>query len=369
MLSDILPNLWMVFVVMVIAYIGLGIAGNITYTPSYTSSTVVAVYPLNEMNTIEASAQAVDTVSALNEVFKSEMFRTGLQDRLTDPVDFTLNSQQIRNTYILMLSVSCSSPDNAYHILRTALNYYNEISSHLVGDSHLEILTEPDFPIASPNYSKILKNRTMLSLFAGFAMGGYLVLVYALRRTYKTASAIQYYHKNVRFFRFTPPDSDKDRRRKKRKLGSQRNQDVFRKTALELFQMLRARNAKSIFITSATHGEGKTEITESLKKAFENLGKSVVILEPAMINTQDDFSDMLKDVKDLLERSKELTDVVLIDGCIWTGSGDELIWKEAADISLAVCRQDKADFFAVDRMMMDLSENSPAFGGCVLYEF
>ena len=352
----VLPNLWMAFAVIVIVYIGLGIAGNKMYTPSYTSSTVVAVYPLDEMNTIEASAQAVDTVSALNEVINSEMFKTGLKDRLDESVDFYLHSQQIRSTYILMLSVSSSSPQNAYQTIRAALDYFNEISSHLVGDSHLEILTEPDFPIAAPNDSKILKYRPLLSLFIGFAMVGFLALIYIIRRTYKTSSAIQNYYKNVRFFRFTPSASEKDSRRKKRKTGSQRNQATLRKTALELLQMLRARNAKSLFITSAAHGEGKTVITESLKKEFEDFGKSVIELKPDMINTQNDFSDLAKEVEDLLERSKDQADVILIDGCIWTGSGDELIWAEAADISLAVCRQDKADFYAIDRMITDLSE-------------
>lgn len=365
----VLPNLWMAFAVIVIVYIGLGIAGNKMYTPSYTSSTVVAVYPLDEMNTIEASAQAVDTVSALNEVINSEMFKTGLKDRLDESVDFYLHSQQIRSTYILMLSVSSSSPQNAYQTIRAALDYFNEISSHLVGDSHLEILTEPDFPIAAPNDSKILKYRPLLSLFIGFAMVGFLALIYIIRRTYKTSSAIQNYYKNVRFFRFTPSASEKDSRRKKRKTGSQRNQATLRKTALELLQMLRARNAKSLFITSAAHGEGKTVITESLKKEFEDFGKSVIELKPDMINTQNDFSDLAKEVEDLLERSKDQADVILIDGCIWTGSGDELIWAEAADISLAVCRQDKADFYAIDRMITDLSEKDTGFGGCVLYEF
>ena len=367
--KTVLPDLWMVFAVMVIAFLGLGIAGNMLYTPSYTSSAIVAVYPFNTMETVEASSGDVDTVSALNEVFKSEAFNTGLKDRLAEPVDFSLYSQQIRNTYMIMLSVSCSSPDNAFQILRTALDYYNEISSSLVGDSHLEILTEPSFPLVFPNDSKILKYRPLLSLFAGFAMGGFLVLIYIMRRTYKTSSAIKKYYKNVRFFRFTPSASEKDSRRKKRKSGSLPGSETLRKTALELLQMLRARDAKSVFITSAAHGEGKSEIAESLKKEWENNGKSVIILEQDMINTQNDFSDFAKDVRDLIERSKELAEVVLIDGCIWTGSGDEVIWAEEADMSLAVCRKDKADFYAIDQMIMDLSKKNSNFGGCVLFEF
>ena len=58
-----------------------------------------------------------------------------------------------------------------------------------------------------------------------------------------------------------------------------------------------------------------------------------------------------------------------MEGCAWAGSRDELIWKEATDTSLAVCRQDKAGFKAIDRMMTDLQDNNSDFLGCVLYGF
>ena len=147
----VVSNIWMVFAVMVITYLSLGIAGNMKDTPSYTSSAVVAVYPFNQLFTLEDSSSALETVGAVNEVFNSDIFRTGLKDRQEKPVDYSLKSQQIDRTLLLTLSVSSSSPENAYQILRAALDYYGEISSHLVGDSHLEILTEPDFPSSAPS--------------------------------------------------------------------------------------------------------------------------------------------------------------------------------------------------------------------------
>ena len=76
----IFADIWMVFAVMVIIYLGLGIAGNLRNTPSYTSSAVVAVYPFNQMYTLENSSSALETVGAVNEVLNSEMFRTGLNN-------------------------------------------------------------------------------------------------------------------------------------------------------------------------------------------------------------------------------------------------------------------------------------------------
>lgn len=395
----VLLDIWMVFAVIVITYLGLGIFENMRYSPFYTSNTVVAVYPLNKMYTPEDSAGALETVSSVNELFNSNMFVTGLKERLTESVDFSLTSRQISGTYILMLSATSSSPESAYVTLRTALDYYKEISSHLVGDNHLEILTEPDFPIIASNESKILKYRPLLALLFGFAMAGFLFLIYILRKTYKTASAIQNSYKNVQFFEVEAAASGKHKYGSKRNYGSIPNQQAMRKTAIELLQMMRAKKKNSVFITSAVSGEGKTEITVSLARELAVAGKTVIILETDPENSeiqeaveyvkvigdltdqnikvifadkdneQDDFSDMAKEVENKLELTGNLADVVLVDGRIWTGSKEDLIWKEATDTSLAVCRQDKADFYAIDRMMTDLRENNSDFLGCILYGF
>ncbi len=395
----VLLDIWMVFAVIVITYLGLGIFENMRYSPFYTSNTVVAVYPLNKMYTPEDSAGALETVSSVNELFNSNMFVTGLKERLTESVDFSLTSRQISGTYILMLSATSSSPESAYVTLRTALDYYKEISSHLVGDNHLEILTEPDFPIIASNESKILKYRPLVALLFGFAMAGFLFLIYILRKTYKTASAIQNSYKNVQFFEVEAAASGKHKYGSKRNYGSIPNQQAMRKTAIELLQMMRAKKKNSVFITSAVTGEGKTEITVSLARELAVAGKTVIILETDPENSeiqeaveyvkvigdltdqnikvifadkdneQDDFSDMAKEVENKLEMTGNLVDVVLVDGRIWTGSKEDLIWKEATDTSLAVCRQDKADFYAIDRMMTDLRENNSDFWGCILYGF
>ena len=414
----VVSDLWMIIAVMVITYLGLSIAGNMTYTPSYVSNAVVAVYPFNQMYTLEASSSALETVSAVNEVFNSEMFRTGLDNCLEDPADYSLYSWQVDRTFILMLSVSSSSPERSYRILRTALDYYGEISSHLVGDSRLEILNEPDFPISASNTSRILKHRSQLTLLMGFAAGCFLVLMYAMRRTYKSASAVQRRYQNVRFFTVAASASGKRSRKSRGRSGSAAKKEDMRKTALQLLQMLRAKKGGSVFVTSATPDEGKTEVTLSLARELADFGRSVLRLETDSENTaisehldvsdilpghalsvllqegaalesvapaipersvkvifannyvQDDFGPhMGEDVGKILKQAEKLVDVILIDGCVWTRSGDDRIWREAADASLAVCRQDKADFYEIDRMMTDLLDNDPGFLGCVLYGF
>lgn len=424
--KTLIPDIWVILAVMVIVYAGLGIVGNMQYTPSFTSSAVVAAYPFNQMYTLETSSSALESVATVNEVFNSEMFRTGLDTRLYEPAEYSLASHQIDKTSILMLEVSSSSAENAYKILRSAIDYYEEISPHLVGECSLEILTDPDFPTAPSNESKLLEYRNLLTLFMGFAAACLLALRYVLKRTYKTESAVRRAYKNVRFFRVATFASDKHSRRNKKKddkniaqvTESIANQETMSRTVLELWQVLRAKKNQSVFITSAARDEGKTKITYALAKGFANLGKSVLVLETDPDNTgvsewpgmtdsaavytlsqfmngdtsggnetsttpdgkikvviasmsgvEDDFHQTSFDAGSILSQAEESADVILLDGQIWTGSEEERIWKEAADTTLAVCGQDKADFFAVDRMMTDLQENDSDFLGCVLYGF
>ena len=111
LLKAVVSDIWMVLAVMIITYIGLGAAVSLRSTPAYTSSAVVAVYPFNKMYTVETSSEALGTVGAVNEVLNSEMFRTGLEEHLTEPADFSFSSEQIDRTYILILtnSQSCLS--------------------------------------------------------------------------------------------------------------------------------------------------------------------------------------------------------------------------------------------------------------------
>ena len=278
----------------------------------------------------------------------------------------------------------------------------------------------------------------------GFAMGGFLILRYVMRKTYKSPSAIQNSYKNVRFFRTSVVASDKHSRRNKRGSGSAENKETIRKTALEVLQMLQAKEGSSVFVTSAAHNEGKTEVTVSLAREMAGFGRTVLIVETDPENTDMtehfDVSDILpqntlsvllqdkavpdndaaaasnqsikvmiantdtqedsipfiaedirnqsikviianndsqdeiiplmaEDAKKILTQAEKLADVILVDGCVWTEFGDGQIWREAADTSLAVCGQDKADFNAIDRMMTNLQDDDPAFLGCILNGF
>ena len=83
----------------------------------------------------------------------------------------------------------------------------------------------------------------------------------------------------------------------------------------------------------------------------------------------EDISYSIDDVKRVLLQCQEQADVVLINGAALYPSHDVQIWHEAADASIALCRQDDAGFFEVDTMLRDLQKGDTYFAGCVLFGF
>ena len=67
--------------------------------------------------------------------------------------------------------------------------------------------------------------------------------------------------------------------------------------------------------------------------------------------------------------SFEYADFVLVDGAAMFPSNYAQIWQEAADASIALCRQDNAVFSKVDQMLSTLQSLDTYFVGCVLSGF
>ena len=79
-----LRNFWMVIAIMIITYLGLGFVDKQTYTPSYTSTAVAAVYPMSlsyRYHTIENAYNLSSKTEDMSSVFKSDLFQTGLHNQ------------------------------------------------------------------------------------------------------------------------------------------------------------------------------------------------------------------------------------------------------------------------------------------------
>ena len=363
-------NIWMVIAVMIITYLGLGLVDQYTYTPHYTSAAVAAVYPTSSdyrYHTIETISNLSSKTEDMNSVFNSDLFQSGFHNYDPSLQDCTVKSVHVANTDLLVLHATGGSQENALKGIQAALDYYSLFSGDITGTPEIKVVLGPKGPYHDPGGSKIQNHRRNLCLLSGLMMAGLLLFIYLVRKTYKTEHCIRRHYKDIRFFSLP---FIKSRSKYKRGILSKNNsREPIKKLALEIKQVLHKCNKKTLLVTSFADKEGGTVIISELAGELAEQELKVHCIQCRPDDIDEDLPYSIDDVMRMLLDCQEHADVVLINGTAEYPSHDVQIWHEAVDASIALCRQDDADFFKVDRMLSDLQKGNTYFAGCVLYGF
>lgn len=413
-----LRNLWTIIAVMIITYLGLTLVDKQTDAPSYTSTAVAAVYPVTShyrYHTIETISDLSSKTGVIASVINSDMFRSEFHNQYPDLEDFTFDCMQVPNTDLLIMRGTSSNPKNAFEGIRTALESYSRISGGMTGNPEITIILGPKAPYFSGG-SRIRSNRARLCVLSGLMMAGLLLFMYVAKRTYKTESSIRKHYKNVRFFSL--PFINTKLENEKRIRSSKYSQEPIKKLAIEIKQVLHKCNKKTLLASSyADNKEGTVVLSELARELAEQNEKVILIgteagqhegapgfvlsddmkeytlqdvlqqkctVKDAMFyseelkvhciqispeSTDADFSYSVEDVRRVLSDCLGYGDIILVDGTVLIPSHYAQIWHEAVDASIALCRQEDADFFKVDKMLDDLQKSDTYFTGCVLFGF
>ena len=412
-------NIWMVIAVMIIAYLGLSFVDKHTYTPRYTSSAVVAVYPTSSSyryHTIETISNLSSKTEDSSSVFNSDLFQSGFHNQNPSLQNCTIESLHIAYTDLLVLHATSYSRENAFKGIRAALDYYSQFSGTMTGAPEIKVVLGPEDPYRESGGSKIQNNLLPLCFLSGLMMAGLLLFMYLAKKTYKTERRIRKRYKDVRFFSL--PFTISGSKYKKGILSKEYNRKPIKKLALEIKQVLHKCNKNTLLVTSFADREGGTAIVSELAREIADQDENVILIgtealqqkgapgpdssaetekhtlldvlqnrctvAEAMLYSEglkvhcipywpesmdEDISYSIDDVKRVLFDCLKNADVVLVNGTAWYPSHDAQIWQEAVDASIALCRQDDADFFKVDSMLSDLQKGNAYFAGCVLLGF
>ncbi len=414
-----LVNFWLVIAIMVTTYLGLGIVDKLTYTPRFTSVAVVAVYPASSSyryHSIETISGLSSKTKEVNSVFNSDLFQSGIHNYNPSLRDCTIESTQVAYTDLLVLHANSGSPEKAFKGIRAALDYYSQISGNMTGALEIKVIFGPEAPHQVSGGSKIQNYRSRLCLLSGIMMACLILYMYLARKTYKTEKCIRKRYENVRFFSLPFIGSGSEDRM--RKLSKNTSQEPMKKLALEIKQVLQKWNNHTLLVTSFADKEGGTAIISELARELAEQDENVILIgtsslqhggaaeldssddkkkntlmdvlqhkctvEDAMLYREElkahciqsgpdsydeDIPYSIDDVRSLLFNCLEHADIVLVNGAAWYPSHDAQVWHEAVGASIALCRQDDAGFFEVDRMLSDLQNGDTNFVGCILFDF
>ena len=412
-------NFWMIIAVMIITYLGLDLVDQRTYSPTYTYTAVAAVYPMSSSyryHTIENAAELSSKTGIIGSVFNTDVFQSEFYNQYPDLQDCVIDCTTVENTDLLIMHATSGSPESAYEGIPAALDFYSRFSGNMTGAADIKIIFRQEAPTPIAGSSKIQNNRSKLSILSGLMMAGLFLLLHVVKNTYKTERCLRKRHKNVRFFSL--PFSKYGQESKKGIILQKNCQPPIRKLALEIKQALYKSNKSTVFVTSYADKDRGAAFLSVLARELSEQNEKVILIgtddrqrdDPTGLDASDDMKkytlqDILLQkcsVKDALFYREELkgnwiecdpdsmseeiaysiddarrvltdcleyADFVLVDGAAMFPSNYAQIWQEAADASIALCRQDNAVFSKVDQMLNTLQNLDTYFVGCVLSGF
>lgn len=305
MLTDLwrtIRRMWFPIVaLMLVGAFLLGIRANMNYIPYYTASTTFTVSVKEEIQGAAGNSNTYYDNSAAEQLsitFPYILTSGVLQRRVASALGQssiygTISATSVKDTNLLTLSVKDTDPERAYNTLCAVIDNYPALSEVIVGKVKLNILDETGVPTV-PDNSKDISGGVKKGAIAGAAIGlVWAVLVTLLRRTIRREEDFQRFV-NQRCLGATPFIQFKERSKNTeyRINIMQENLTAEYKEAIRIIRnkverSCRENSLKTIIITSALAGEGKSTVAVNLALSMAQEGKKVALVDCDLRNPSD----------------------------------------------------------------------------------
>lgn len=422
---DLLRNLWMIVLAVVTMWCASTGLHNLTYQPAYTSSATLVIGVKGDSNIYSSLSLASQMAEVFGQVFQSDALREKIAADVGADVQGTISCSLVTQTNLLVVKATSSQPRQAYLYLNSALEHYEGVSDQIFSNAELQILQEPDVPLAPSNTSFFLKYQGALMAAAAVGMAVLISICYMVRFTVKTTEA-------ARTQLDGPIQGTIPFERRGMSLGKKRKKKAFlldspevsmnfaeavRNAGTRLEHHMRHHGHQVLLVTSVGENEGKSTLAANLALALAEKHKRVLLVDadlrkPSQFKTfgiqGDDtasFSRVLEEDKDWRKaaeydrkshlwmlfqfmqakdpggalreaRMKELLaewkgemDYVIVDCSPISASADAEIWMAAVDTVLLVVREDWADVRHINDGVDIVRQNYTDFSGFVLNAF
>lgn len=287
----ILPKLWIWFLVLIIA--GGSIAyfrASTNYTPLYTASATFTITVKREQSIMGSvafydNAAAEQMANTFPYILQSSLLHRRIAIHMDQPVTSRINATVTSNTNMLTLSVTDRNPQKAYDTLQSVIVNYPIVAEPIVGKVNMNILDESGVP-TSPKNPKWFFKEALIGAGIGICIGlVWAILVFLTNRTIIKESDIKK-KLGISCLGVIPRVSRKKRTKDISRyfvLTDPKAKDLLQ----ESFRMVRNKveyhahkhQHKTILVTSAAAGEGKSFFAANLALSLALAGKKVVLID------------------------------------------------------------------------------------------
>lgn len=186
----LLKNLWVSLLVCISAVLCFSSLWRLTYVPEYTSSATFMVSAKDSTSAYNSLTLTQSMASVFVEVFQSNVLREKIAEQMPESTfDGTINTTTVPETNLLIVTVTSTQPDTAFHALNLVVENYSSISDYLFANAQLEVIKDPVVPVAPSNAVHLRSRYPWVLLVALVGTWAIMVAIYVLRDTVKTPDA------------------------------------------------------------------------------------------------------------------------------------------------------------------------------------
>lgn len=291
LIKDVLKDWWVIFLAALSASLISYVAVNELYTPEYTAgSAFVVTSRERNTNIYQNLTYAQDMAEQFSYILESNV----LQKKVMEDVglkEFTArtSAQIVPETNLMTLQVTADTAMEAYHIIQSIMENYDQVSDYVMDDMILEVIQSPTVPVSPSN--PLQTRKTMRYAFFAGALGmAVIIAVFSFfRDTVKNEKEVKQ-KVDARFFGSIWHERKPLRRRTRKGLKkvsmritnpllSFRFVEANRMAASRIRSRMDREEAKVLLVTSVTENEGKSTVAANLALSLSQQNKKVLLID------------------------------------------------------------------------------------------
>ena len=258
-----------------------------SYRPMYRAS---ATFTVNVTNPLQSEIRSYNTATAeqMAKTFPYILTSGALNERVMQELNISampaVSATVLSNTNIFTLAVSSGDPQLAYDVLNAVITDYPDVAEFVVGPTVMTLLDEsglPKSPYNTRDYTHSVKQGVLIWLVLWLVVA---LCMASLRTTVHSERELKQIL-NLRVISALPVV--RRRKKKERALCPRMDDSASHSGFSESVRLMRIRaekemkeqNIKTLLISSATPGEGKTTIAINLADALAEAGSRVLLID------------------------------------------------------------------------------------------